>query len=68
MWILLTSAILLVSVVVVLFLRKMNTYTLIARNTTYIHEILSSEFKNSFPSEDVLLATCGVIDARKYVM
>ena len=62
MWILLTSAILLVSVGVVLFLRKMNNCVVIARNTTYIHAILSSEFKDSFPSEDVLLATCGVID------
>jgi len=46
----------------------MNTYVLIARNTTYIHEILSAEFKSRFPNQDVLLATCGVIDARKYVM
>lgn len=68
MWVFFTTTILLVSIGVVLFLRKMNTYVLIARNTTYIHEILSAEFKNRFPNEDVLLATCGVIDARKYVM
>ena len=68
MWILLATAILLVSVGVVLFLIiKMNAYELIARNTTYIHEILSDEFKNRFPNKDVLLATCGVIDTMKYV-
>ena len=68
MWILLATTILLVSVGVVLFLRKMNNYVLIARNTTYIHEILSAEFKNRFPNKDVLLATCGVVDTLKYVM
>jgi len=41
---------------------------LIAKNTTYIYEILSTDFKDRFPNEDVLLATCGVIDALKYVM
>lgn len=59
--------ILFISACIVLFLRRMNTYVLIARNTTYIHEILSTEFKNRFPNEDVLLATSGVIDALKYV-
>lgn len=68
MWIFIIAIVLLVSVDVVLFLRKMNNYVLIARNTTYIHEILSAEFKNRFPNEDVLLATSGVIDALKYVM
>jgi hypothetical protein len=68
MWIFIIAIILLISVGIVLFLRKMNNYVFIARNTIYIHEILSAEFKNRFPNEDVLLATSGVIDALKYVL
>ncbi len=48
--------------------KRFNTYVLIARNTTYIYEILSTDFKDRFPDEDILLATSGVIDAMKYVM
>lgn len=48
--------------------KTFNTYILIARNTTYIYEILSKDFKDRFHSKDVLLATCGVIDARKYII
>ena len=67
MAILIAVTILFISACIVLCLRKMNNYVVIARNTTYIYEILSAEFKNRLPNEDVLLATSGVIDAWKYV-
>ncbi len=66
MWILLASTILLVSVGVVLFLRKMNTFAVIARNMTYIYEILHDEYKERFSEEDALLMTCGIIDTLSY--
>jgi len=66
MWIVIGIAIVLLFVFYVG--KRFNTYVLIARNTTYIYEILSTDFKDRFPNEDVLLATCGVIDALKYVM
>ncbi len=66
MWILLATTILLVSVGVVLFLRKMNTFVLIARNMTYIYEILHDEYKERFSEEDALLITCGIIDTLSY--
>ncbi len=65
MWIFIGIAIVLLFVFYVG--KRFNTYVLIARNTTYIYEILSSDFKNRFPNEDVLLATSGVVDALKYV-
>lgn len=66
MWIVIGIAIVLLCVFHVG--KRFNTYALIARNTTYIYEILSTDFKDRFPNEDVLLATSGVIDALKYVM
>ena len=66
MWILLATTILLVSVGVVLFLRKMNNYAVIARNTTYIYEILHDEYKERFSEEGTLLMTCGIIDTLSY--
>jgi hypothetical protein len=65
MWIVIGIAIILLFVFYVG--KRFNTYVLIARNTTYIYEILSTDFKDRFPNEDVLLATSGVIDALKYV-
>jgi hypothetical protein len=65
MWIVMVIA---VVFLLVFFIREhWNNYVLIARNTTYIYEILSTDFKDRFPNEDVLLATSGVIDAWKYV-
>ncbi len=66
MWIVIGIAIVLLFVFYVG--KRFNTYVLIARNTTYIYEILSTDFKDRFPNEDVLLSTSGVIDALKYVM
>ena len=66
MWIVIGIAIVLLFVFYVG--KRFNTCVLIARNTTYIYEILSTDFKDRFPNEDVLLATSGVIDALKYVM
>ena len=66
MWIVIGIAIVLLFVFYVG--KRFNTYILIARNTTYIYEILSTDFKDRFPNEDVLLSTSGVIDALKYVM
>ena len=66
MWIAIGIAI--IFLVVLYFSKRINTYTLIARNTTYIYEILSTDFKDKFPNEDILMATSGVIDALKYVM
>ena len=65
MWIVIGIAIVLLFVFYVG--KRFNTYVSIARNTTYIYEILSTDFKDRFPNEDVLLATSGVIDALKYV-
>ncbi|OHB62059.1 MAG: hypothetical protein A2167_03680 [Planctomycetes bacterium RBG_13_46_10] len=53
---------------IILFLRRMGNYALIARNITYIYEILSSEFKDRFPDKNILFATAGVIDAFPYVL
>jgi hypothetical protein len=61
-------SILLISIGLVLFLKKINNYALIARNATYIHEILSAEFKDRFPDKNILFATAGVIDAFPYVL
>ena len=66
MWIVIGIAIVLLFVFYVG--KRFNTYVLIARNTTYIYEILSTDFKDQFPNEGILLATSGVIDALKYVM
>jgi len=66
MWIVIGIAIVLLFVFYVG--KYFNTYVLIARNTTYIYEILSTDFEDRFPNEDVLLATSGAIDALKYVM
>lgn len=66
MWIFIGIAIVLLFVFYVG--KRFNTYTLIARNTTYIYEIVSTDFKDQFPNEDILVATSGVIDALKYVM
>lgn len=66
MWIFIGIAIVLLFVFYVG--KRFNTYVLIARNTTYIYEILSTDFKDQFPNEDILMATSGVIDALKYVM
>ena len=66
MWIVTGIAIVLVFVFCVG--KHFNTYILIARNTTYICEILSTDFKDQFPNEGVLLATSGAIDVLKYVM
>jgi hypothetical protein len=64
MWI----AIVISVVFVIVFLAKrMNTYALIARNATFISEILKDDFKESFPDEDSLLATSAVIDALIYI-
>ncbi len=49
------------------YFKKHNNYTLIARNTTFIYEILRHDFKDIFPDKDTLLATCGVIDALVYI-
>lgn len=66
MWIFIGIAIVLLFVFYVG--KRFNTYALIARNTTYIYEIVSTDFKDQFPNEDILVATSGVIDALKYVM
>ena len=50
-----------------LFVRqRWNNYVLIARNLTWIYEILHNEFKDRFPNEEILLTTCGVIDTSSY--
>ena len=62
MWI----AIVIVALLVFLFFLRFNNFVLIARNLTYIHEILRNDYKERFPDEDTLLITCGVIDTRAY--
>src|SRR4030042_1199542 len=50
-----------------LFVRqRWDNYVLIARNLTWIYEILHNEFKDRFPNEEILLTTCGVIDTSSY--
>lgn len=51
---------------VFLFFLRPNNFVLIARNLTYIHEVLRNEYKERFPDEDTLLITCGIIDTRAY--
>jgi hypothetical protein len=68
MWIAIGIAIgiVIVALLVFLFFLRFNNFVLIARNLTYIHEILRNEYKERFPDEDILLITCGVIDTRSY--
>jgi len=61
-----------VIVIVVVFLlaffvrKHWNNYVLIARNFTYIYEIMREEYKERFPDEDMLLMACGIVDALAY--
>jgi hypothetical protein len=64
MWIVIGIAI--VILFVLLFFLRLNNFVLIARNLTYIHEILRNEHNERFPDEDTLLITCGIIDTRSY--
>lgn len=66
MWIAIGLAVCFVLVVVLCVLRHFNTYVLIARNLTWIYQILHNEFKDRFPNEETLLTTCGVIDTSSY--
>ncbi len=68
MWIYLVGiASVIISLIVVLRWR-FNNFWLIAKNTTYIYEILRTDFGAHFPDEDTLLLTCGAIDAAHYVV
>ncbi|MCK4752458.1 MAG: hypothetical protein KAS75_03355 [Planctomycetes bacterium] len=53
--------------VVIILAKRMNNYDLIARNTTFIYEILKHDFKDYFSDEDSFLATSAVIDALIYI-
>ena len=64
MWLVIGIAI--VVIFVFLFCLRPNNCVLIARNLTYIHEILRNEHNGQFPDEDTLLITCGIIDTRSY--
>ena len=64
MWIVISISI--VFLLVFLCRKRWNNYVLIARNLTYIYEILHDEHKKRFPDEDALLMTCGIIDTRCY--
>jgi hypothetical protein len=64
MWI--AIGIVIVALLVLLFFLRFNNFVLMARNLTYIHEILCNEYKERFSDEDTLLITCGVIDTRSY--
>ncbi len=64
MWIVIVIS---VVIVVVILAKRMNTYAVIARNTTVIYEVLKNDFKDSFSDEDSLLATSAVIDALVYI-
>lgn len=64
MWIAIVAVFIILAIVLA---RRMNNYALIARNTTFIYEILKNDFKDCFPDEDTLLATSAVIDAFVYV-
>ena len=68
MWIVMgiVISIAIVCLLVFLLLKRWNNYVLIARNLTYIYEILHDEYKERFPDEDTLLITCGVIDTLSY--
>lgn len=64
MWIVIVIVIILA---VVFLAKKMNNYVLIARNTTFIYEILKRDFQDCFADEESLLATSAAIDALVYV-
>ena len=64
MWIVIGIAI--VVIFIFLFCLRPNNFVLIAKNLTYIHEILRNEHNGQFPDEDTLLITCGIIDTRSY--
>jgi hypothetical protein len=64
MWI--VTGIAIVFLLVFLFRMRWNNFVLIARNLTYIYEILHDEYKERFPDEDTLLMTCGIIDTLSY--
>jgi len=68
MWIVMgiVISIAIVFLLVFLLLKRWNTYILIARNLTYIYEILHGEYKERFSDEDTLLITCGIIDTLSY--
>ena len=64
MWI----AIGIIIIVLFVFFRRVypNNFILIARNLTYIYEVLRNEYKERFPDDDTILITCGTIDAGSY--
>jgi hypothetical protein len=66
MWIAIGLAVCFLLLVIFYLLRRFNTYVLIARNLTWIYQILQNEFKDRFPNEETLLTTCGVIDTSSY--
>lgn len=64
MWIVIGIAV--IFLFVFLYFLRPNNFVLVARNLTYIHEVLRNEYKERFPDEDTLLITCGIIDTRAY--
>ncbi len=55
-------------IVLFVFFRRVcpNNFVLIARNLTYIYEVLRNEYKERFPDEDAIFITCGAIDTGSY--
>ena len=66
MWIAIVIVISIVIVVIILS-KRMNNYIFIARNTTFINEILKNDFKDCFPDDNSLLATTALVDALVYI-
>ena len=64
MWI---AIIIAIAFVIIILAKRMNNYALVARNTTFIYEILKDDFKESFPDDVSLLSTTAVIDAFVYL-
>jgi len=67
MWIVFTVICILLLFIVVRFLKRINNYTLIARNVTLIYYSLKNEHATRFKNEEQLLAATGIIDAWVYL-
>ncbi|MHC4741823.1 MAG: tetratricopeptide repeat protein [Planctomycetota bacterium] len=64
MWII--AAVLLMLGLIFVAKKRFNNFVVMARNITYIHEILRDEYKDYFADADSLLMTCGMIDTLSY--
>ncbi len=66
MWLYFAIIIVILFVIFSILRNRLNNFVFISRNLIYIYEILNTEHKKYFPSDDTMLITSGVIDTLRY--